>query len=88
MHKIFKLCGSPSEKFWSTSNLSHTSFNPQRTYRRCVRETFKDFPASALALLDTLLAIEPAERGTAESALQSDVSSFSLNLMLVMVTEC
>ncbi|KAH7685127.1 [RNA-polymerase]-subunit kinase protein [Dioscorea alata] len=73
MHRIFKLCGSPSEEFWSTSNLSHaTSFNPQRTYRRCIRETFKDFPASALALLDTLLAIEPAERGTAASALQSD----------------
>ncbi|KAJ0972212.1 hypothetical protein J5N97_020171 [Dioscorea zingiberensis] len=73
MHKIFKLCGSPTEDFWSTSKLPHaTSFKPQRTYRRCVRDTFKDFPASALALLDTLLAIEPVDRGTTTSALQSD----------------
>jgi hypothetical protein len=41
-----------------------------------VSETFKDFPASALSLLESLLAIEPEARGTAASALQSDVSIF------------
>ncbi|KAJ7948657.1 Kinase superfamily protein [Quillaja saponaria] len=35
-------------------------------------ETFKDFPAPALALLETLLSIDPADRGTAASALKSE----------------
>ncbi|KAM0947231.1 putative protein-serine/threonine kinase CMGC-CDK-CRK7-CDK9 family [Dioscorea sansibarensis] len=72
MHKIFKLCGSPSEDFWTHSKLPHaTIFKPQHPYQRCVRETYRDFPSSALDLLDTLLAIEPADRGTASSALDS-----------------
>ncbi|XP_072970266.1 probable serine/threonine-protein kinase At1g09600 [Typha angustifolia] len=73
LHKIFKLCGSPSDEYWRKSKLPHaTIFKPQHQYRRCVAETFKDFPPSALALLDSLLAIEPAARGTASSALQSE----------------
>ncbi|WOL01585.1 hypothetical protein Cni_G10302 [Canna indica] len=73
LHKIFKLCGSPSDEYWKKSKLSHaTVFKPQRQYRRCVAETFKDFPPSALALLETLLAIEPAKRRTAASALKSE----------------
>jgi hypothetical protein len=39
-------------------------------------DTFKEFPSSSLALLDTLLAIEPADRGSAAEALKSDVSAF------------
>lgn len=75
MHKIFKLCGSPSEDFWQRTRLPHaTSFKPQQPYKRCVAETFKDFPPSALALVDRLLAIEPEHRGSAVSALGSDVS--------------
>ncbi|CAL9120016.1 unnamed protein product [Musa textilis] len=70
LHKIFKLCGSPSDEYWRKSKLPHaTVFKPQHQYRRCVAETFKDFPPSALALLDSLLSIEPAKRGTAISAL-------------------
>ncbi|XP_077231536.1 putative serine/threonine-protein kinase At1g54610 [Tasmannia lanceolata] len=73
LHKIFKLCGSPSEDYWRTSKLPHaTIFKPQHPYKRCVAETFKDFPSSALALMDVLLAIEPGARGTATSALKSE----------------
>jgi serine/threonine protein kinase len=75
LHKIFKLCGSPSDNYWKKSKLPHTTiFKPQHQYRRCVAEAFKDFPHSALSLLDSLLAIEPESRGSATAALQSDVS--------------
>ncbi|GMI70652.1 hypothetical protein like AT1G09600 [Hibiscus trionum] len=73
LHKIFKLCGSPPEDYWKRSKLPHaTIFKPQHPYKRCVPETFKDFPASALVLLEVLLSIEPEYRGTASSALQSE----------------
>ncbi|KAK1287143.1 putative serine/threonine-protein kinase [Acorus calamus] len=73
LHKIFKLCGSPSEEYWRKSKLPHaTIFKPQHPYRRIVADTFKDFPPSALALLDVLLAIEPDGRRSAASALKSD----------------
>ncbi|KFK40935.1 hypothetical protein AALP_AA2G063200 [Arabis alpina] len=73
MHKIFKLCGSPSEEYWRRSRLRHaTIFKPQHQYKRCIADTFKDLPPSALALLEVLLAVEPDGRGTASSALQSE----------------
>ncbi|KAL5704094.1 [pyruvate dehydrogenase (acetyl-transferring)] kinase [Ranunculus cassubicifolius] len=73
MHKIFKLCGSPSEEYWKRSKLPHaTIFKPQHPYQRCTATTFKDLPSSALALTDVLLAIEPESRGTATEALKSD----------------
>uniref|UniRef100_A0AA96NPG0 [RNA-polymerase]-subunit kinase n=1 Tax=Phyllostachys edulis TaxID=38705 RepID=A0AA96NPG0_PHYED len=73
LHKIFKLCGSPSEDYWAKAKLPDvTLFKPQRPYRRKIAETFRDFPPTALALLDTLLAIEPSARGTAASALDSE----------------
>ncbi|KDP42465.1 hypothetical protein JCGZ_00262 [Jatropha curcas] len=73
LHKIFKLCGSPSVEYWKRSKLPHaTIFKPQQPYKRCVSETFKEFPSSALALLDVLLAVEPEDRGTASSALSSE----------------
>jgi serine/threonine protein kinase len=74
LHKIFKLCGSPSEEYWRKSKLPHaTIFKPQQPYERRVNETFKDFPLQALALVDLLLSVEPADRGTASSALNSQV---------------
>jgi cyclin-dependent kinase 12/13 len=77
LHKIFKLCGSPSEEYWKKSKLPHaTIFKPQQPYKRCIKETFKDFPTSALPLVETLLAIDPAERQTATAALHSDVCSY------------
>ncbi|XP_068639310.1 probable serine/threonine-protein kinase At1g54610 [Aristolochia californica] len=73
LHKIFKLCGSPSEGYWRKSRLPHaTIFKPQQPYGRCVGETFKDFPAPALGLMEVLLSIDPVDRGTAASALNSE----------------
>ncbi|CAL0301216.1 unnamed protein product [Lupinus luteus] len=73
LHKIFKLCGSPSDEYWKKSKLPHaTIFKPQRSYKRCIAETFKDFPLSSLPLIETLLSIDPAERQTATAALHSE----------------
>ncbi|KAL2633778.1 hypothetical protein R1flu_005257 [Riccia fluitans] len=73
LHKIFKLCGSPSEEYWRKSKLPHaTIFKPQQPYKRCIADTFKEFPSSSLALLETLLAIEPADRASAAAALKSE----------------
>ncbi|KAI5065299.1 hypothetical protein GOP47_0019994 [Adiantum capillus-veneris] len=73
LHKIFKLCGSPPEEYWNKYKLSHaTIFKPQHPYKRILTETYKHFPQSALDLLDVLLALDPQDRGSASSALQSD----------------
>ncbi|KAK6919066.1 Protein kinase domain [Dillenia turbinata] len=73
LHKIFKLCGSPSENYWKKAKLPYsTVFKPQQPYTRRVQEAFKDIPAPALGLIETLLSIDPAHRGTAASALQSE----------------
>ncbi|KAK4405648.1 putative serine/threonine-protein kinase [Sesamum angolense] len=72
LHRIFKLCGSPSEEYWKKSKLPHaTIFKPQQAYKRRITEAFKDFPPSSLPLIETLLAIDPAERQTATAALTS-----------------
>lgn len=76
LHKIYKLCGSPSDEYWKKSKLPNaTIFKPREPYKRSIRETFRDFPPSALSLIDTLLAIDPAERKTATDALNSDFFS-------------
>ncbi|CAL9055603.1 unnamed protein product [Musa banksii] len=76
LHKIFKLCGSPSEDYWKKSKLPHaTIFKPQQPYKRCIKETFKDFPPSSLPLVETLLAIDPAERLTSTAALNCEFFS-------------
>ncbi|TYG60306.1 hypothetical protein ES288_D07G058200v1 [Gossypium darwinii] len=73
LHKIFKLCGSPSEQYWKKSKLPNaTLFKPQQPYKRCIAETFKDFPSSSLPLIETLLSIDPEERSTATAALNSE----------------
>lgn len=73
LHKIFKLCGSPSEEYWQKYKLPNANiFKPQRPYARSVAETFKDVPRTALDLLDALLAIDPQARGTASAALKSE----------------
>ncbi|KAK2977359.1 hypothetical protein RJ640_013338 [Escallonia rubra] len=75
LHKIYKLCGSPSDEYWRKSKLPNaTLFRPREPYKRCISETFKAFPPSSLPLIETLLAIDPAERGTATDALRSEVS--------------
>ncbi|KAK3005841.1 hypothetical protein RJ639_015774, partial [Escallonia herrerae] len=73
LHKIYKLCGSPSDEYWRKSKLPNaTLFRPREPYKRCISETFKAFPPSSLPLIETLLAIDPAERGTATDALRSE----------------
>ncbi|KAJ6917811.1 serine/threonine-protein kinase [Populus alba x Populus x berolinensis] len=73
LHKIYKLCGSPSDEYWKKSRLPNaTLFKPREPYKRCIRETFKDFPPSSLPLIETLLAIDPVERQTAAAALKSE----------------
>lgn len=73
LHKIFKICGSPSEEYWAKSNFPHsTGFKPLHPYRRRISDSFKDFPPVAVGLMETLLAIDPAQRRTAADALNSE----------------
>ncbi|KAF7141514.1 hypothetical protein RHSIM_Rhsim06G0141500 [Rhododendron simsii] len=73
LHKIFKLCGSPSEDYWIKSKLPHsTVFKPLQPYKQRLAETFKDFPPLAVRLMETLLSVDPENRGTAASALKSE----------------
>ncbi|CAA7035168.1 unnamed protein product [Microthlaspi erraticum] len=73
LHKIFKLCGSPTENYWRKQKLpSSAGFKTAIPYRRKLSEMFKDFPASVLSLLETLLSIDPDQRSSADSALESE----------------
>ncbi|KAI7749919.1 hypothetical protein M8C21_008249 [Ambrosia artemisiifolia] len=73
LHKIFKLCGSPSEDYWRKSKLRHsTVFKPTQSYRPRIEETFKGVPSVAIRLMETLLAVDPSQRGTALFALKSE----------------
>ncbi|EOA34969.1 hypothetical protein CARUB_v10020055mg [Capsella rubella] len=73
LHKIYKLCGSPSEDYWKKGKFTHGAiYKPREPYKRSIRDTFKDFPPSSLPLIDTLLSIEPEDRQTATAALKSE----------------
>ncbi|CAH8313453.1 unnamed protein product [Eruca vesicaria subsp. sativa] len=73
LHKIFKLCGSPTESYWRKHNLpSSSGFRTSIPYRRKLSEMYKDFPESVLLLLETLLSIDPDHRSSASSALESE----------------
>ncbi|XP_075483244.1 cyclin-dependent kinase A-1-like [Primulina tabacum] len=71
LHKIFKLCGCPSEDYWKKLKPPAT-FRPQQQYKPKFRETFSYFPESAFSLLEVLLALDPTNRGSAVSALQNE----------------
>ncbi|KAG7546514.1 Protein kinase-like domain superfamily [Arabidopsis suecica] len=72
LHKIFQLCGSPSEDYWTKLKLQlSTPLRPIFPYGSHIAETFKQFPTSVISLLETLLSIDPDFRGTAASALKS-----------------
>uniref|UniRef100_A0A0E0EDZ6 [RNA-polymerase]-subunit kinase n=1 Tax=Oryza meridionalis TaxID=40149 RepID=A0A0E0EDZ6_9ORYZ len=73
LHKIFKLCGSPADEYWKKSKLPHaTIFKPHCPYQSTLQDVFKEMPANALRLLETLLSVEPYKRGTASAALTSE----------------
>lgn len=51
--------GAPSEAYWTKKKFPHaTSFKPQQPYIRRIAETFKNFPPSALTLVDKLSSSE------------------------------
>lgn len=50
-------------------------------------ETFKNFPPTSLPLIEKLLAIDPAERGSATAALNSEVSIL-INHTLLIKEKC
>lgn len=57
------------------SKLPHsTVFKPAQPYKQRIVEAFKEFPSAAIALIETLLAIDPEQRGTAALALKSEVT--------------
>ncbi|KAL3526553.1 hypothetical protein ACH5RR_011209 [Cinchona calisaya] len=73
LHKIFKLCGSPPDEYWKQSKLPlATMFKPQHPYESTLRERCKEFPKTAVNLIETFLSIDPHRRGTTTSALQSE----------------
>lgn len=73
LHKIFKLCGSPTEEYWKKYKLPNaTLFKPQQPYKRCVIDAFKGFPTPSLPLVESLLSIDPDDRVTAAAALNSE----------------
>ena len=74
LHKIFRLCGTPSEEYWKKLRLS-TTFRPPKSYRPSLVETFRDLPPSSLGLLCILLALDPVYRGSASKALHNEVSA-------------
>uniref|UniRef100_A0A7N2KWK2 Protein kinase domain-containing protein n=1 Tax=Quercus lobata TaxID=97700 RepID=A0A7N2KWK2_QUELO len=67
---IFRLCGTPSEEYWEKLDL-HKKFKLPK-YKRSLENAFRNFPESSLGLLRTLLALDPAHRGSASSALQDE----------------
>ena len=75
IHRIFKLCGTPSEEYWKKQRMP-TTFRPPQMYKPSLVEAFRDFPTSSLGLLSTLLALDPSYRGSACSALQNEVSTY------------
>ncbi|KAJ0847022.1 putative protein-serine/threonine kinase CMGC-CDK-CRK7-CDK9 family [Helianthus annuus] len=76
LHRIFKLCGSPSEDYWKTIK-PPTTFRPPQNYVPSFHEAFSNFPSSSIGLLTTLLALDPSSRGTCTSALQNSFFSSS-----------
>ena len=82
LHKIFKLCGSPPEDYWKKSKLPHAMlFKPQQHYDGCLRETLKlkGLSDADINLIETLLSIQPHKRGTASTALVSQVTILSFS---------
>ena len=87
LHKIFRLCGTPPEEYWRTSRLPLASmFKPQHPYDSTLRERCSELPKGAVDLIESLLAIQPAKRGTAASALDSEVSEIIIRNSLLFIS--
>ncbi|KAL6603190.1 hypothetical protein ACP70R_043551 [Stipagrostis hirtigluma subsp. patula] len=71
---IFNLCGSPPDDYWLKMGLP-ASLNPPEPYKPAMPERLRGLPPSALPLIAALLDFDPAARGTAALALQSDFFS-------------
>lgn len=77
LQKIFELCGSPSEDYWTKLKLQLSApLRPMFPYGSNIAETFNEFPVPVITLLETLLSIDPDLRGTADTALNSEVLGF------------
>ncbi|KAI3748008.1 hypothetical protein L6452_10812 [Arctium lappa] len=73
LHKIFMLCGTPADEYWTNSALPlATMFKPRHAYESTLSERFEELPKSAVSLIQNLLSVEPDKRGTATSALESE----------------
>ncbi|KAM0022532.1 putative protein-serine/threonine kinase CMGC-CDK-CRK7-CDK9 family [Helianthus debilis subsp. tardiflorus] len=73
LHKIFMLCGTPSNEYWSNPTLPLAKMSkPRHAYQSSLRERCRELPKSAVNLLDNLLSVEPEKRASATSALQSE----------------
>ncbi|KAF8086795.1 hypothetical protein N665_0612s0016 [Sinapis alba] len=73
LQKIFELCGSPSEDYWTKLKLQLSApLRPMFPYGSNIAETFNEFPVPVITLLETLLSIDPDLRGTADTALNSE----------------
>ncbi|KAL8247083.1 hypothetical protein R6Q59_008299 [Mikania micrantha] len=73
LHKIFMLCGTPPDEYWSKPTLALAKMSkPRHAYQSSLRERCRELPKTAVNLLYTLLSVEPEKRGSAASALQSE----------------
>ena len=61
-----------------------TTFRPPQQYKPSFQEYFTNLPSSSFSLLTTLLALEPAYRGTAASALQNEVSWNGIYILILI----
>lgn len=66
-----------------------TSFCPPQNYQPGFPEAFSGFSTPSFRLLTTLLSLDPARRGTASSALQSEASiNFNSFVIINVVNIC
>uniref|UniRef100_A0ACD5V2R3 Uncharacterized protein n=1 Tax=Avena sativa TaxID=4498 RepID=A0ACD5V2R3_AVESA len=71
LHKIYKLCGSPADGFWKKLRLHNATVYRPYPYLSTLRDVFRGLPEHAMSLLETLMSVEPYNRGTASHALAS-----------------
>ncbi|XLR56938.1 hypothetical protein S83_007610, partial [Arachis hypogaea] len=73
IHRIFKLCGFSSDDYWLKLLLPlSTVFKSPHHYKRCIADTFKNYPHTTVKLIETLLSIDPTHRGPVATALRSE----------------